>query len=66
MNRKWMNLKTAAEYLDMTPAALRQQARLGKIPSVRLGKLYRFDKAELDRLLQNKRKETEHEDITST
>lgn len=45
----WMNLKTAADYLDMEVEALRSAVRRGKLPVHRgLSGRWMLDRAELD------------------
>lgn len=49
-------LGQAATYLGMTKDALKAKVHIGKIPAVELDKKLRFDKLDLDRLIQeNKR-----------
>lgn len=45
---EWMTLDQAAAYLSFHPNYVRRLSSLGKIPSHRLGKSYRFRRAELD------------------
>jgi hypothetical protein len=48
--QRLMDVDTAAKYLGMTPAALRQKAGVS-IPCVRIDGKLRFDKRELDRYI---------------
>jgi len=45
----WCDIRSAAEYLDVSVPFLRKQVRLGRIPFARAGrKNLRFRKSELD------------------
>jgi excisionase family DNA binding protein len=44
----WLTTPAAAGYLGMTEKALREAVRRGRIPCYRLGRLLRFNAAELD------------------
>ena len=51
MTTEWLNLKAAAEYIGITPAALRARISRGLVPDSvlhRLGRNYRFARHELD------------------
>jgi excisionase family DNA binding protein len=48
----WLTVDQAANYLAMTPKALRQACRRGRVRFHRLGRLIRFTTAELDEALQ--------------
>ena len=49
-------LEQAATYLGLTKDALKAKAHLGRIPTVDLDKKLRFDRQDLDRIIeQNKR-----------
>lgn len=51
--RRLFNLEAAAEYLGMTPEALRAKVAQGKVPCVRLDRLLRFDRHDLDRVIES-------------
>jgi len=46
------SLDEAAVYLGMTKAALKYKALDGQIPAVRIDKKWRFDREDLDRIIQ--------------
>ena len=49
VNREWLSLSQAAEYLQVSESFLRKQVRLKSIPFSRLGsKALRFRRARLD------------------
>ena len=51
-----LTLEQAATYLGMTKDALKAKVHLGRIPTVGLDKKLRFDRQDLDRVIdQNKR-----------
>lgn len=51
-----MSLDQAATYLGLTPDALRAKVHLGRIPVVDLDKKLRFDKVDLDRMIEQSKK----------
>ena len=51
-----LSLDQAAKYLGLTKEALKAKVHLGRIPTVDLDKKLRFDRLDLDRMIeQNKR-----------
>ena len=53
-----LTLDQAAKYLGLTKEALKAKVHLGRIPTVDLDKKLRFDRLDLDRMIeQNKRVE---------
>lgn len=51
-----LNLDQAATYLGLTKEALKAKVHMGRIPTVDLDKKLRFDRQDLDRIIeQNKR-----------
>jgi excisionase family DNA binding protein len=52
-SRRVLDLHVAAEYLGLTPDALRHKVAAGEIPTVRLDRKYRFDIRDLDSLIEN-------------
>ena len=53
-----LTLDQAAKYLGLTKEALKAKVHLGRIPTVDLDKKLRFDRHDLDRMIeQNKRVE---------
>jgi excisionase family DNA binding protein len=51
-----LTLEQAAKYLGLTKEALKAKVHLGRIPTVDLDKKLRFDRLDLDRMIeQNKR-----------
>lgn len=54
LNTVWLDSKEAAAYLRISVASLRVKVSRGEIPvHGRLGKLWRFRRDELDRLLES-------------
>lgn len=51
-----MDLDAAATYLGMTPDALKHKALRGIIPSVELDTKWRFDREDLDKLIESRKK----------
>lgn len=49
-NRRLMDLEQAAEYMGMTPIALRHKAGL-ELPVVKIDSKLRFDRQDLDRFI---------------
>jgi hypothetical protein len=47
------DLESAAVYLCMTPEALKTKALQGKVPSVRIDKKWRFDRVDLDQMIDD-------------
>lgn len=51
--RRWLSQDEAAEYLGITTRTLRRMVARGDLPGYRMGpRLTRFDRAELDALMQ--------------
>ncbi|MCD6327576.1 helix-turn-helix domain-containing protein [bacterium] len=53
--KRWLNSAEAASYLGLSIKALYERCRLRKLPYSRLGGSLRFDKLELDRILERSR-----------
>lgn len=51
-----LTLDQAATYLGLTKDALKAKVHLGRIPTVELDKKLRFDKHDLDRLIDSNKK----------
>lgn len=51
-----MTLKQAASYLGMPENSLRHKQATGKIPSVNIDRNLRFDKSDLDRLIEDSKR----------
>ncbi len=51
-----LTLNQAATYLGLTPDALKAKVHMGRIPTVDLDKKLRFDKVDLDRLIEENKK----------
>jgi len=49
-----LTVQELAEYLKMNPRTLRSKARKGEIPSIKLGRQFRFDKEQIERWLSRK------------
>jgi excisionase family DNA binding protein len=51
-----LTLDQAARYLGLTKEALKAKAHLGKVPIVELDKKLRFDRLDLDRIIEQSKK----------
>lgn len=51
-----LTLSQAATYLGLTPDALKAKVHMGPIPTVDLDKKLRFDKLDLDRIIEESKK----------
>jgi excisionase family DNA binding protein len=51
-----LTLGQAATYLGLTPDALKAKVHMGRIPTVDLDKKLRFDKLDLDRIIEESKK----------
>jgi len=51
-----LSLKQAATYLGLTPDALKAKVHMGRIPTVDLDNKLRFDKLDLDRMIDENKK----------
>lgn len=51
-----LTLSQAATYLGLTPDALKAKVHMGRIPTVDLDKKLRFDKLDLDRIIEKSKK----------
>lgn len=49
--QRLMEIEAAATYLGMTPAALRAKVSAGDIPRVKIDRVLRFDRRDLDRYI---------------
>jgi len=52
--KELFTVQELAEYLKMNPTILRSKASKGEIPSMKLGRQFRFDKEQIDRWLSHK------------
>lgn len=46
---KWMTLHELASYLKVSKSALYKMVQEGRIPGGKVGRVWRFDRAEIDR-----------------
>ncbi len=51
-----LTLAQAAVYLGLTQAALKAKARMGRIPTVEIDRKLRFDRHDLDRIIDESKK----------
>lgn len=51
-----LTLNQAATYLGMTADALKAKVHMGRIPTVEIDKKLRFDKLDLDRVIEQSKK----------
>ena len=54
-NDQLMDIKDVATYLRVKESTVYTWAQAGKLPALRLGRLWRFRRADLDDWLENKR-----------
>jgi excisionase family DNA binding protein len=52
VSRRVMSLEEAADYLGLTPTALRHKASCGDVPTIRFDKHLRFDRFSLDEWIE--------------
>lgn len=57
-----MDIKEVASYLRVKDSTVYTWAQEGKLPAFRLGRLWRFRRADLDAWLENKRNTHDEED----
>ena len=48
-NDKWLTLDELASYLKVSKSALYKMVQEGRIPGGKVGRVWRFDRAEIDR-----------------
>ncbi len=48
---EWLDTASAAELLGVNPRTITKRAAAGEIPASRIGKLWRFRRSDLERLL---------------
>lgn len=48
-----LNVKTASEFLGISPNSLRSLAKTGKIPAARIGRAWRFVQSDLEKYLRD-------------
>ncbi len=58
LSPRLLTLNQAAMYLGMTPDALKAKVHMGRIPTVEIDKKLRFDRVELDRIIEQSKKTT--------
>ena len=56
LTARLLTLHQASVYLGMTQAALKAKARMGRIPTVEIDRKLRFDKLDLDRIIDQSKK----------
>jgi excisionase family DNA binding protein len=52
--KELFTVRELAEYLKMNPKMLQRKARIGEIPAFKLGRQFRFDKAQIETWLSHK------------
>lgn len=62
----WMTVQQVAEYLQLSPMMIYKMAQLGKIPSVKIGRVWRLQKEAIDLWLQSKSENTEEPPFRKT
>jgi excisionase family DNA binding protein len=58
IEQRYFDLQQAALYLGLSPKTLYKWAENKFMPAYKLGRLWRFDKAELDRFVRSEKKES--------
>jgi len=58
MQRRWITVKAAAEYLNIHPVSVRRLIDRGEIPSAKIGRSVRVDFQALEQKLESKSKGT--------
>jgi excisionase family DNA binding protein len=58
--RRWLDTAAAAEYLGVTPGAIRKMVARGQLPYTRLNERLLIDRRKLDRLLQERAQNYPH------
>jgi hypothetical protein len=56
LSPRLLTLTQAALYLGLTPDALKAKVHMGRVPTVDIDKKLRFDKLELDRIIEGSKK----------
>lgn len=51
--KELLTAKQVAKYLNLKPVTVRRKASIGEIPSLKIGRHIRFDKAQIDKWLHN-------------
>ncbi|MBI4125704.1 MAG: helix-turn-helix domain-containing protein [Deltaproteobacteria bacterium] len=51
---KWLTVQQVAEYLQLSPMMVYKLAQGAKIPAAKIGRVWRFDQAAIDRWLEEK------------
>ena len=52
---KWLTVEQIAEYLQMSMSSIYKKAQNGKIPAYKVGRQWRFKKAEIDQWVKKGR-----------
>ena len=52
---KWVNLEAVAEHLSLSKDTVRNWIKEGKLPAVKVGKMYKFKLSEIDALARGGR-----------
>ena len=55
MEKRYLSMNDASEYLSLSKITLHRLIKAGKIPSYKVGKKRLFDKTELDKWMQTKK-----------
>lgn len=53
INEPWVSTKDIAEHLGITMETVRKWIKSGEIPCIRIGKLWKFKKSEVDTWLKS-------------
>ena len=57
---EYLTAKQVAEYLQVKPLTIYQWAREGKIPSIKIGRVWRFNKETIDTFLEDQPREKDN------
>ena len=52
MEKEWLSAKEVMEYLGISRATVARWSRAGKLPKHKIGKITRYKKSDLDKLLE--------------
>ena len=63
--RRFLSVQDSAEYLGLAPKTLYTWAERGTIPAYKLGRLWRFDREELDRFVRGANNEVYIQSVSS-
>lgn len=54
MNKEMMTIDDVAKYLKLSISTIRGMIKMEKIPAIKIGKMWRFEKERIDQWIENK------------